>query len=146
MSYVCVKPITLFGNPYMPGEMIQDGHVLPSRERALVNNGCIAEVTGAEELPVAELMQVETGGEVTFSIPVVQESDGDTAQVMSVPLTEGEVQHIFSIMQMNADEAAKEIKAVFSDNVLIVLHAADSRKTVKDAARKQAENLRPVEG
>ena len=45
MSYVCVKPITLLGNNYKPGELIQDGHILPSRERALVRTGCIAEVT-----------------------------------------------------------------------------------------------------
>lgn len=84
MSYVCVKPITLLGNNYKPGELIQDGHILPSRERALVRTGCIAEVTGGPELPVAELVQVKTGEEVTFSVPVVQESDGDTAQVMWV--------------------------------------------------------------
>ncbi len=29
------------------GELIQDGHILPSRERALVRTGCIAEVTEA---------------------------------------------------------------------------------------------------
>lgn len=143
MSYVCVKPITLLGNNYKPGELIQDGHILPSRERALVRTGCIAEVTGGAELPVAE--QVETGEEVTFSIPVVQESDGDTAQVMGVPLTEGDVQHIFSIMQMNAEEAAKAVKDVTSENVLIVLHAADSRNTVKKAAKSQAEALAPAE-
>ena len=52
MSYVCVKPITLLGNNYKPGELIQDGHILPSRERALVRTGCIAEVTGGPELPL----------------------------------------------------------------------------------------------
>ena len=144
MSYVCVKPITLLGNNYKPGELIQDGHILPSRERALVRTGCIAEVTGGTELPVAELVQEKTG-EVTFSVPVVQESDGDTAQVMGVPLTEGDVQHIFSIMQMNAEEAAKAVKDVKNENVLIVLHAADSRNTVKKAAKSQAEALEPAE-
>ena len=107
MSYVCVKPITLLGNNYKPGELIRDGHILPTRERALLRTGCIAEVTGATEFPVAELVQVETGEEVTFSVPVIQEIDGDTAQVMSVPLTEGDMQQVFAIMQMNADEAAK---------------------------------------
>lgn len=29
MSYVCVKPITLLGNNYKTGELIQDGHILP---------------------------------------------------------------------------------------------------------------------
>lgn len=145
MNYVCVKPITLFGNDYKPGELIQEGHILPARVRALVLTGCIAEVTGNTELPVAELVQVETGEEVTFSVPVVQESDGDTAQVMGVPLTEGEVQHIFSIMQMTVEEAAKAVKDVTSENVLIVLHAADSRNTVKKAAKSQAETLTPAE-
>ena len=49
MSYVCVKPITLLGNNYKPGELIQDGHILPSRERALVRTGCIAEVSRPEK-------------------------------------------------------------------------------------------------
>lgn len=141
MSYVCVKPITLLGNNYKPGELIQDGHILPSRERALVRTGCIAEVTGSTELPVAELVQVKAGEEVTFSVPVVQESDGDTAQVMGVPLTEGDMQQVFAIMQMNADEAAKAIKDVKSENILVVLHATDSRVTVKRAAKSQAEEL-----
>lgn len=141
MSYVCVKPITLLGTAYMPGDLIRDGHILPTRERALLRTGCIAEVTGAAELPVAELVQVETGEEVTFSVPVIQEIDGDTAQVMSVPLTEGDMQQVFTIMQMNADEAAKAIKDVKSENILVVLHATDSRVTVKRAAKSQAEEL-----
>lgn len=69
MSYVCVKPITLLGNDYKPGELTWMDTSSPSRERALVRTGCIAEVTGGTELPVAELVQVETGEEVTFSHP-----------------------------------------------------------------------------
>lgn len=146
MSYVCVKPITLLGNAYMPGDLIQDGHILPTRERALLRTGCIAEVTGATELPVAELVQVKTGEEVTFSVPVIQEADGDTVQVMSVPLTEGDMQQVFCIMQMNADEATKAIKDVKNESLLVVLHAADSRNTVKKAAKAQAESLVSAEG
>ena len=142
MSYVCVKPITLLGNNYKPGELIRDGHILPTRERALLRTGCIAEVTGATEFPVAELVQVETGEEVTFSVPVIQEIDGDTAQVMSVPLTEGDMQQVFAIMQMNADEAAKAIKDVKSENILVVLHATDSRVTVKRAAKSHPQPRR----
>ena len=88
---------------------------------------------------------METGEEVTFSIPVVQESDGDTAQVMGEPLTEGDVQHNYSNMQMNAEEAAKAVKDVTNEFVLIVLHAADSRNTVMKAAKSQAEALEPAE-
>ena len=51
------------------------------------------------------------------------------------------MQQVFCIMQMNADEAAKAIKDVKSENILVVLHATDSRVTVKRAAKSQAEEL-----
>ena len=137
MSFVCVKPVNLSGNKYLPGEMIEEGHVLPSRVRALIRMGCIAKAE-VDPLPVAELVQVETGEEVKFSIPVIREVDGDTAQVMSVPLAEEEIQNIFAVMQMNVEEAEKAIEDIRSEDVLIVLHAADSRQGVKKSAKKRA--------
>ena len=141
MGYVAVKPINLSGNKYMPGEMIEDGHILPSRKRFLVRNGCIAEVTGVERFPVADLKEVKEGEEVRFFIPVMQEDDGDSVQVLSIPLTEGEIQHIFAIMQMNIEEAAREIEAITNEDVLIVIHSTDNRQGVKRAAKRQAEKL-----
>ncbi len=44
-------------------------------------------------------------------------------------------------MQMNAEDGVKEIAGVTSDNVLVLLHAADSRRTVKNAAKEQAVKL-----
>ncbi len=44
-------------------------------------------------------------------------------------------------MQQNADEGSKAITTITSENVLILLHATDSRKTIKEAAKKQADNL-----
>ena len=44
-------------------------------------------------------------------------------------------------MQQNASDAIEAIGQVKSENVLILLHAADSRKIVKDAAKKQAEAI-----
>ena len=61
--------------------------------------------------------------------------------MLSIPLTEGEVQHVFAIMQMTADKAAEAMEDVNSEEVLIVLHAADSRSGVKKAAKKRAEQL-----
>lgn len=141
MSFVCVKPVNLSGNRYLPGEIIEEGHVLPNRVRALLRTGCIAKVTEAEQIPTAELAQVETGKEVKFTIPVIQDADGDTAQMMAVPLTEDEIQHVFLVMQMNVEEAAKAIEDILSEDILIVLHAADSRQGVKKAARKRATAL-----
>lgn len=79
-------------------------------------------------------------------IPVKGDSDGDNGRQMVVPITPEEIQQVFDIMQMNADEGAKAIADVTNENVLILLHAADSRKTIKDAAKKQADKLFSTEG
>lgn len=84
--------------------------------------------------------------EGTVIIPVKGDSDGDNEQQTAVPATPEEIQQVFSIMQMNATDGAEAIAGVNSENVLILLHAADTRKTVRDAAKKQADNIFPASG
>lgn len=96
---------------------------------------------------VAELKETEPGAyDGTIQIAVKGESTEDNEQVTSIPATPEEIQKAFSIMQLTAEEGAKEIAGVKSENVLILLHAADSRKTIKDAAKKKADNLFPADG
>lgn len=95
----------------------------------------------------AELLETEPGaynGTVQISVKCV--SDGENEQLMAVPATPEEIQQAFSVMQLNAEEGAKAVSGIASENVLILLHAADSRKTIKDAAKKQAGNLFPAKG
>ena len=90
----------------------------------------------------AELKEVDS--EIlmeTVIIDIVIDSDGENEQHMTVWAKSEEIQQVFSIMQLNADEGAKAIADVKSENVLILLHAADSRKTVKNAAKEQADKL-----
>ena len=75
-------------------------------------------------------------------ISVYGESGGERLEVAA---TVEEIQQVFSIMQLNVDEGIKSIFNVTSENVLILLHAADSRKRMKEAAKKQAGNLFPME-
>ncbi len=79
--------------------------------------------------------------EGTVIIPVKGDSAVDNEQQAAVPATPEEIQQVFSIMQMNAMDGVTAIAGVKSDNVLILLHAADTRKTIKDAAKKQADNI-----
>ncbi len=96
---------------------------------------------------VAELKETEPGAyDGTIQIAVKGESGGENEQVMSIPATPEEIQHVFSIMQMNATEGAEAIAGVKSENVLILLHAADTRKTIKDATKKQADNISSTSG
>ena len=77
----------------------------------------------------------------TVIISVKGESDGENGSATAVPATPEEIQEAFSIMQMNAEEGARAVAEVAKENVLILLHAADSRKAIKAAAKKQADSL-----
>lgn len=93
---------------------------------------------------VAELKEAEPGAyDGTIPISVKGESDEQQTAVLA---TLEEIQHVFSIMQMNATDGAEAIAGVKSENVLILLHAADTRKTIKDAAKKQADNIFSTNG
>lgn len=94
----------------------------------------------------AELIGAAPGAyEGTIAVAVNGPSNGENGQAMAVPATPEEIRQVFAIMQLNAEDGAREIANVESENVLILLHAADSRKTIKDAARKQAGNISPAQ-
>lgn len=79
--------------------------------------------------------------EETISISVMEKKDAEIAQGMAVLSTPEEIRQVFSILQMNAEDGAKAVADVKSENVLILIHAADSRKTIKNAAKEQAGKL-----
>lgn len=108
-----------------------------------VNNTVLEMEQKQKELQETAGVLQEEGflSEGTVIIPVKGGSDGDNEQQTAVPATPEEIQQVFSIIQMNATDGAEAIARVKSENVLILLHAADTRKTIKDAAKKQADNL-----
>ena len=96
---------------------------------------------------VAELQEFDSDAyNGTVQISVKGESNGDNEQFMAIPAKPEEIQQVFSIMQMNAEEGAKVISDISNENVLILLHAVDSRSTIKNAAKKQATKLFSNEG
>lgn len=148
MSYVCVSGGTFSGHRYEKGQLIDEGHILPSRVQALIRNGRIAK---AEAEPAAELV-AETGyaeiGIGTVPVPIpMREQDGN-ATVMQLMMTPADIVAAIEIMQQNVENAAKAIKDVTNEDILILLDSADSRKGVKEAAKAQAEKLAeaPPEG
>lgn len=108
-----------------------------------VNNTVLEMEQKQKELQEAACVLQEEGflSEGTVIIPVKKDSDGDSEQQMAVSATPEEIRQVFSIMQMNADEGAKAVANIMGENVLILLHAADGRKTIKDAAKKRADIL-----
>ena len=137
MRLIALKPCSFGGRTYFKGEEIQPEEVInPSVQES---QGTLAIVKDEQGMTLGT---AETG---KVAIPVIRDGKGDVADVLSIPLTEGEVQHVFAIMQMTADKAAEAIEEVESEEVLIVLHASDSRYGVKKAAKKRAEQLSYIE-
>jgi len=123
-----------------------DGMIIEAVEEA-VNHAVMEMNRRQEEIQkaAAELLETEPGAyNGTVQISVKCESDGENEQIMAVPATPEEIRQAFSVMQLNAEEGAKAVSGIESENVLILLHAADSRKTIKDAAKKRADNLFPA--
>ncbi|MDE7313589.1 MAG: hypothetical protein K2N87_18530 [Eubacterium sp.] len=84
------------------------------------------------------------GNKVLISVHI--EGSGENGQMMALPVEPQEIQQVFSVMQLNAEDGVKAIAGIDSENVLILLHAADNRITIKNAARKQADKLFPADG
>ncbi len=72
-----------------------------------------------------------------FTVTVKGDGDNVTAVSCSVE----DVQSVVDVLQMNAEDGAKAVASVQSDSVLILLHALDTRATVKKAAQKQHDTL-----
>lgn len=98
---------------------------------------------------ITELKKSETGLTTMNAIDLeaykgtilISVKDAKQESFTAVAATPEELQQVFSILPLNADEGAKAIADVKSENVLILLHAADSRKTIKNAVEEQADKL-----
>ena len=127
MSYICRKALSLGGVTYQPGDAIPDGAVLPSRVRSLTSCGYIVEQTDEPAAGAAAPAGENSGSVLYVPIPV----DGAA--------------FIFALQQSTADEAAAMLQDVEDENVLILIHATDSRKSVRAAAKARAAALHPSE-
>jgi hypothetical protein len=71
---------------------------------------------------------------------------GEGGNVTAVSCSAEDVQSVVDVLQMNAEDGAKAVASVKSDSVLILLHALDTRATVKKAVQKQHDTLFSAEG
>ncbi len=147
MQYLCVKSLTAGGVLYHPGEILPDGVILPKRSGKLLKSGYLSEIGQEREefYPTAKLEENVSGvydGMIQISVRTAsEEKEGQIIAILAKP---EEIEQTFSILQQTAEDGAKTIAEVTSENVLILLHAADSRKTIKNAARERAEKLFPA--
>lgn len=153
MRLIANKPCSFGGRQFYIGDEIPSDLVADVRAQekmgVITTANDMKGVSGVESDALFTQEQVEKmvaeavseAGSLTDRTMIILVKDDSTEQQTEVLVTQEEIQQVFSIMQMNATDGAEAITEVKSENVLILLHATDSRKTIKDAAKKQADNI-----
>lgn len=85
---------------------------------------------------IADVRPIEAE-DIGFTVLVNGEGDNAT----SVSCNAEDIQTVIDILQMNAEDGSKAVAEIKSDSALILLHALDTRATVKKAAQKQHDTL-----
>ena len=142
MSYICRKTLTISGVLYNPGDIIEDGVILPDRIRSLKTIGMISEMGDYSDIPATKPSVVSVS-EYTNTIDIsVKVEKGN----IELPMTAEEIKKVFSVLQMNNTDSVNSIKEIESENVLILIHAIDGRKSVQNAAKERAGIINSIEG
>lgn len=130
--YIALKPCTIAGKKYLVDDTV-DTSVLTNKEvaslvkrRMIAGNGEGIAHVDAPAPPESPLLAVPILGE---------------AEPFAVALTNEQIVDVFTVLQMNADDAAKAIGEMTEENPLIVIHRIDERKTVKKAAEARAKEI-----
>lgn len=133
--YVVKKPLTLGGKRRIVGETLRDDEVVSV---TLVRSGYVAKIDSGL-LDVAEAVAEPLrpfDGERLIDIPIIAKDGG-----MVIPVTPETICNAVRLIQTNAEDVAGEISGSEDEDMLIILDACDSRKKVKEAARRRAEEL-----
>jgi hypothetical protein len=142
MSYICRKTLTISGVLYNPGDIIEDGVILPDRIRSLKTIGMISEMGDYSDIPATKPSVVSVS-EYTNTIDIsIKVEKGN----IELPMTAEEINKVFSVLQMNNTDSVNSIKEIESENVLILIHATDGRKSVQNAAKERAGIINSIEG
>lgn len=140
MAYVAIKPCRFAGQSFRIGESVPAELIQPGAAKNLVKMGIIAEEYG--ELAVASQDNNIEAKNAETTI-VIHAEEGD----MPLNPTQEGLQAIFDVLTDNVSAAEQTINGMTDEDALILLHIADSRKSVKELAETRAKELNaPQEG
>lgn len=160
-GYTCIKPCTFGGVAYNVGDAIPSEAVLPSRERALIKQGFIAPAVETQSLQEenkflkAKIEALEKKAAKATEPPQIRENEPEgivipiTAKggVLELVATPDDIVKAVATMQLNAEEAAKAVGEIDTEETLILIDALDQRKTVKTAIAERIKEIQSeVEG
>lgn len=139
--YTVVKPINLRGRRRGIGEVVGDDDVERGRAAFFIRNGYLSEIKedppDAVGDPLDAPVELPAGaGETKVDIPIVKKEGS-----MALSVAPGSVSMALWLLQTAAADAIPEIGQVEDEDILIILDACDTRKTVKEAVRNRAAEL-----
>jgi len=128
MAFIATKPCKFAGQTFRIGEAIPAEAIQPGSVRNLVKMGIIAEGEPEEMTPQE--------GETTIAI-TIHEKEGD----LPLELTSEGLQSVFDVLTSTVGDAETIINEMTDGDALILLNAADSRKSVKELAETRAKAM-----
>ena len=129
MAYTALRPCCFSGEKFTVGQSVPAELIRPGVADALVKMGVIAPQGG--RAPKAAPAPVEA---VTLT---VHAEEGDLALTMSVEA----LQSVVDVLTGAANQAEGIVAGMTESDALILLHCADSRKTVMAAAEARGKAL-----
>lgn len=158
MRLIAKKPCSYGGKKFFIGDEIPAELVVNiEREEKLAVISAANDEAGVPEQSGALYSQEQVDEMIQSAVAELKPFDSDNAgftvavkgeggNVTAVSCSAEDVQSVVDVLQMNAEDGAKAVASVKSDSVLILLHALDTRATVKKAAQKQHDTLFSAEG
>lgn len=131
MVYTALKPCSFAGQSFKIGELVPDEVIQPGAGKNLVKMGVLA---------AGEAVEAQTGEpfEPVDVVKVAIKHDGET---IVLDVTADGIQDVFSVLTSKVAEVDHIIDNMDDPEALILLHASDSRKAVKEAAETRAKKL-----
>lgn len=130
--FIALKPCKFAGRDFMAGETVPAEIVDVRAVKRLKQQRILAEAGGetqkaAVSLPVSNPL---------FTVPILT-ADG----TLPVELPAEDLETLFMVLQKNANDAGDIVAEQTNKDLLLCVHALDSRKTVKSLAKEKATEL-----
>ena len=132
MKLIAKKPCNFGGKKFYIGDEIPAEFVLDPKAQEKM--GVLVQVDAqGHPAPVPDQEEPEESA-ITINVPV---EEGD----LNLYVTREGIQDVFSVLTAKTSEAEPIIEKMTDGDALILLHLADSRKTIKTAAEDRAKAL-----
>lgn len=131
MKLIAKKPCSFGGKQFYIGDVIPVELVQEPKTQEKYG---ILTIVNDDAAPAAPAEPGDTTAAVPLVVPV---KDGPVSLALAVE----DIQTVVDVLTATTDDAEKRIEQIDSDDILFLLHAVDSRKTVKAAAKARAQAL-----